>query len=257
MKNIVLVFAGYDQTAGAGVLADARTITCIGAHPVCISTSFVIQNTKGVKEVIPIDPTIIQKHVDILDIKPTIIKIGVVGNKESIKIISKAIDNLKPKYVVLDTPIFSKNNIPLFEDIELYKELIISKTDIITPNIKEASLLTDINIESKEDIKKSANILLDMGAKHVLIKGGHRIDEPGVDFYKSNFESFEIKKEFIQTRNTHGTGCVYASAIASYLAIGNDIKNSIFKAKDYITNAIKQGYKLNDNKDSWGVLNIR
>ncbi len=254
--NIVLVFAGYDQTAGAGVLADARTITCIGAHPVCITTSFVIQNTEGVKEVVYIDKDIIKKHIDILDIKPDVIKIGVIGNKDAIKLISEAIDNLKPKYVVLDTPLFSKNDTPMFEDIELYKELIIAKSTIITPNIKEASFLTNIDIKSKEDIKKAADILLDMGVKHVLIKGGHREDAPGVDFYRSLQESFEIKKEFINTRNTHGTGCVYASAIASYLAISNDVKSSILKAKDYITTAIKQGYKLNTNKNSWGVLRI-
>ncbi|GAB6077716.1 bifunctional hydroxymethylpyrimidine kinase/phosphomethylpyrimidine kinase [Hydrogenobaculum acidophilum] len=256
MKEIVLVFAGYDQTSGAGVLADARTITCIGAHPVCITTSFVIQNTKGVKEVIFLDPSIIEKHINILDVKPKVVKIGVAGDENAIKLISKAIDTLKPDYVVLDTPLFSKNDTPLFQGIELFKELIVSKASVITPNIKEASFLTGIKIKNKEDIEQAADILLDMGPKHVIIKGGHREDEPGVDFYKSLEEAFEIKKDFIETRNTHGTGCVYASAIASYLALGNDIKASIVKAKDYVDRAIKQGYRLNYDIDAWGVLNI-
>jgi hydroxymethylpyrimidine/phosphomethylpyrimidine kinase len=95
-----------------------------------------------------------------------------------------------------------------------------------------------------------------MGVKHVIIKGGHREDEPGVDFYKSLKESFEIRKEFIQTTNTHGTGCVFASALSSYLALGNDVVSSVIKAKDYVHKAIKQGYKLNEDKNSWGVLNI-
>ncbi|MGC8676853.1 MAG: bifunctional hydroxymethylpyrimidine kinase/phosphomethylpyrimidine kinase [Hydrogenobaculum sp.] len=256
MKSVVLVFAGYDQTSGAGVIADARTISCIGAHPVCITTSFVIQNTKGVKEVIFLEPDIIKKHIDILDVKPKVIKIGVVGDDSAIRLISKAIDTLKPKHVVLDTPLFSKNDTPLFKSIELYKDLIVSKATIITPNIKEASFLTGIDIKTKKDIELAANIFLDMGVKHVVIKGGHREDEPGVDFYKSMEESFEIKKDFIQTKTTHGTGCIYASSIASYLAIGNDIKASIIKAKDYVDKAIKQGYMLNSDKDSWGVLNI-
>ncbi len=256
MKDIVLVFAGYDQTAGAGVLADARTITCIGAHPICIVTSFVIQNTKGVKEVVFLNPNIIEKHINILDVKPKVIKIGVVGDDDAIKIISRAIDKLAPDYIVLDTPLFSKNDTPLFKGIELYKELIVSKASIITPNVKEASFLTGIKIKTKKDIEEAANILLDMGAKHVVIKGGHREDEPGVDFYKSLEESFEIKKDFIQTKNTHGTGCVYASAIASYLALGDSVGASIVKAKDYVDRAIKQGYRLNDDIDAWGVLNI-
>ncbi len=256
MKDIVLVFAGYDQTAGAGVLVDARTVTCIGAHPVCIVTSFVVQNTKGVKEVIFLDPSVIEKHINILDVKPKVIKIGVIGDEEAIKLVSKAIDLFGPDYVVLDTPLFSKNDTPLFKGIELFKELIVSKADIITPNIKEASFLTGIDIKSKKDIELAANILLDMGPEHVVIKGGHREDEPGVDFYKSLEESFEIKKEFIQTKNTHGTGCVFASAIASYLALGDDVKASIIKAKDYVDRAIKQGYKLNQDVDAWGVLDI-
>ncbi len=257
MKNIVLVFAGYDQTAGAGVLVDARTITCIGAHPVCIVTSFVVQNTQSVKDVIFLEKDIIKKHIGILDIKPNVIKIGVIGDEDAIKLISEAIEHLNPDYMVLDTPLFSKNDTPLFKSIELYKELIISKSSIITPNIKEASFLTGIDIKTKEDINTAANILLDMGAKNVLIKGGHREDAPGVDFFKNTHESFEVKKDFIRTNNTHGTGCVFASAIASYLALGDDIKTSILKAKDYITNAIRQGYKLNDISGAWGVLDIK
>ena len=256
MKSIVFVFAGYDQTAGAGVLVDARTISCIGAHPVCITTSFVIQNTKGVKEVIFLEPDIIKKHIDILDITPSVVKIGVIGDENAINLISDFIENSKPKYVVLDTPLFSKNDTPLFQNIELYKEKIISKATIITPNIKEASFLTNIDIKTKKDLEEAANIFLDMGVKHVIIKGGHREDEPGVDFYKSLKESFEIRKEFIQTTNTHGTGCVFASALSSYLALGNDVVSSVIKAKDYVHKAIKQGYKLNEDKNSWGVLNI-
>ena len=247
-KSTILIIAGSDSSGGAGIQADLKTVTSLGSYGMTAITAVTVQNTTGVKSVVSIDPKKIYEQIVFTseDIKPDAIKIGMLHSTEVIKKVLKALEKIKVKKIILDPVMIAKGGARLIDEkaIKILKKELIKKVDLITPNIPEAEVLTDTKINTVEDMILAANKLIVLGAKNVLIKGGHLNKKKLFDIFlsKKDFKIFESKK-FI-TKNTHGTGCTLSSAITTFYSCGKSIKKSCELAIKYVNSAIKCNPKL-------------
>ena len=247
-KSTILIIAGSDSSGGAGIQADLKTVTSLGSYGMTAITAVTVQNTTGVKSVVSIDPKKIYEQIVFTseDIKPDAIKIGMLHSAEVIKKVLKALEKIKVKKIILDPVMIAKGGARLIDEkaIKILKKELIKKVDLITPNIPEAEVLTEMKINTVEDMILAANKLIVLGAKNVLIKGGHLNKRKLFDIFlsKKDFKIFESKK-FI-TKNTHGTGCTLSSAITTFYSCGKSIKKSCELAIKYVNSAIKSNPKL-------------
>ena len=246
-KIPTLTIAGSDSSGGAGVQADLKTFSAIGTYGMSVITAITAQNTMGVFDVEELSRNIIKEQMKAVfeDIMPKAVKIGMVSSPE---IILEIVDNLKkykPETIVVDPVMISKSGYSLLrpEAKENLIKYLIPIAYLITPNVPEAEEITGMKIETVEDMKKAGNIILNMGPKYVLMKGGH-LEGDCVDVLigKDMFEVF--KGERINRKNTHGTGCTISSAITSHLALGYDIKEAVRLSKEYITEAIRYSFDI-------------
>jgi len=176
-KSKILIIAGSDSSGGAGIQADIKTVTALGSYAMTAITAITIQNTTGVKSIVPIDPKQISNQIEFTskDIKPDAIKIGMLHSVKVIKSVISSLDIIKVKKIILDPVMVAKSGTKLINDeaIQLLKNKLIQKVTLITPNIPEAEILTGTKIRTKEDMIFAASVLIRFGAKNVLIKGGH------------------------------------------------------------------------------------
>ncbi|KXZ39334.1 hydroxymethylpyrimidine/phosphomethylpyrimidine kinase [Alkalithermobacter thermoalcaliphilus JW-YL-7 = DSM 7308] len=242
-----LTIAGSDSCAGAGIQADLKTFYAHGVYGMSVITAVTAQNTKGVIGIENISADMVEKQLDAIftDIKVDAVKVGMLSNRDIIKSVSRKLKKYSPDNIVLDPVMVSKSGHTLLgpdaKDI-LLKELLPLCT-IVTPNIPEAEVITGVTINSINDMKKSCKVIFEMGAKMILIKGGHLSTDPvDILFDGKGFKYFIGKR--IHTKNTHGTGCTLSSAIASNLAKGYSVEKSIVKAKEYITIAIQNSLSI-------------
>jgi len=237
-----LIIAGSDSSGGAGIQADIKTITSLGSYAMTAVTAITVQNTKGVKSVIPISANVIKDQVIYTaeDIKPDAIKIGMLHSSEVVKKVIESLKIIKVKKIILDPVMVAKGGAKLIDSkaIQILKKELIKKASIITPNIPEAEILTGIKIKNKEDMKIAANKLINLGAKNVLIKGGHLKSKIVTDIYlnKSEIKFFESLR--YKTKNTHGTGCTLSSAITTFFSCGKTIKKACDLGIKYVNSAI-------------------
>jgi len=241
-KSKILIIAGSDSSGGAGIQADIKTVTALGSYAMTAITAVTTQNTTGVKSIIPIPHKEISKQIEFTcnDIKPDAIKIGMLHSVDVIKAVLKSLSKIKVKKIVLDPVMVAKGGARLIDQdsIKILKNKLVKKVSLITPNIPEAEVLTNTKILSKTDMIYASNILLNLGAKNVLIKGGHLNQKNIYDVLvnKKNISIFKNKK--INTKNTHGTGCTLSSAIATYYSCGKTLKKSCSMAIKYVNEAI-------------------
>ena len=176
-KSKILIIAGSDSSGGAGIQADLKTVTALGGYAMTAITAVTSQNTTGVSSVIAIPPKEIEKQILFTskDIKPDAIKIGMLHSKEVIFLVARTLSQLKTRKIILDPVMVAKGGFKLIDDeaIEVLKEKLLRKAYLITPNIPEAEVLTNIKIKNVNDMITAANILLKFGVKNILLKGGH------------------------------------------------------------------------------------
>lgn len=251
----VLTIAGSDSSGGAGIQADLKTMTVLGVYGMSVITALTAQNTLGVTGVLESTPEFVKMQMDSVftDIVPDAVKIGMVSNSEIIKVIAQKLADYNARNIVVDPVMIATSGSNLMESAAvttLIKELFPLAT-VVTPNKFEAETLSGITIESEEDMEKAAEIILKYGPKSVLIKGGH-FGEDARDYLKTNEEGIWLTEERITNPNTHGTGCTLSSAIASYLAKGEDLVSAVKSAKKYLTGAIADGMDIGHGR---GPLN--
>lgn len=238
----VLTIAGSDPSGGAGIQADIRTFSVLGVYSASVITSLTSQNTEGVHLKYDLPPYFVERQLDALlnDIDFDAVKIGMLSNVEILKIISKQLTKTKPKYLVLDPVIASKDGFPLFpiDAINLFNEYLINLATLITPNIYEAETITGMTIKDMSQMKKAALKMKEKGWRNVLIKGGHIKTAPNDILLTEGGDSIIYEGKRINNINTHGSGCVYSSAICAYLAMGNTLKDAVYNGKDFITKSI-------------------
>ena len=241
-KSKILIIAGSDSSGGAGIQADIKTVTALGGYAMTAITAVTVQNTKGVSAVVPIKPKEIGKQIlfTCKDIKPNVIKIGMLHSSQVITSVVNALQKVKISKIVLDPVMISKGGARLINQsaIKTLKDKLIKKAYLITPNIPEAEVLTKTKIESLDDMIYVANILLKLGVKNVLLKGGHRKSKYMEDVLVNRKEVNIFKNKKIKTKNTHGTGCTLSSAIATFLSCGKPLKKSCELGIKYVNQAI-------------------
>jgi len=242
-KSKILIIAGSDSSGGAGIQADIKTITSLGSFAMTAITAVTIQNTTGVKSIVPIDPKEISNQIEFTskDMKPDAVKIGMLHSAKVIKSVIHSLDLIKVKKIILDPVMIAKGGAKLIDDkaIQLLKAKLIRKVSLITPNIPEAEILTKTKIKTKEDMIFAASILIELGAKNVFIKGGHLNSKVVRDIFVNKKEILIIKNRRITTNNTHGTGCTLSSAISTFYACGKTLKRSCELATKYVNNSIR------------------
>ena len=242
-KSKILIIAGSDSSGGAGIQADIKTVTALGSYAMTAITAVTIQNTTGVKSIVPIDPKEISNQIEFTakDIRPDAIKIGMLHSAEVIKSIISSLDVIKVKRIILDPVMIAKGGAKLIDKkaIKLLKDKLIKKVSLITPNIPEAEILTNTKIKTSEDMILAASILINLGAKNVFIKGGHLDAKIVQDIFVNKKEIMIIKNKRITTSNTHGTGCTLSSAISTFFACGKTLKKSCELASKYVNNSIR------------------
>ena len=246
MKRI-LTIAGSDSGGGAGIQADLKAITLLGGYGMSVITALTAQNTVGVQGIHEIPAQFVAKQIDsvLSDIGADAIKTGMLANQEIIEVVSKKIKQYQVKNVVVDPVMISKSGASLLrKDAQesLIKRLI-PLAWVVTPNLMEASVLTGLKVNSLEGMKKAAHLIYKLGAKHVVVKGGH-LKGMAVDLLYDGKLFSEMEVPRIESKNTHGTGCTFASAIATLLARGDTVNEAVRKAKTFITLAIKSGLDL-------------
>ncbi len=242
-KSKILIIAGSDSSGGAGIQADLKTITALGSYAMTAVTAITAQNTTGVKSVTSINFKEIEKQIlfTCKDIKPDAIKIGMLHSVNVINAVIKSLKKIKTKKIILDPVMVAKGGAKLIDEpaIKILKNRLIKKVYLITPNILEAEILTNMKIKNTNDMIKAGKILLKLGAKNILIKGGHGKTNLISDVLLSKKVLMIFKSKKIPTKNTHGTGCTLSSAITTFLSCGKPLKKSCELGIKYVNQAIR------------------
>ena len=256
MKN-VLSIAGSDSSGGAGIQADLKTMCALGVYGMTVITAITAQNTQGVYGVQEIDSSMVAAQIDAVfkDIRVDAVKIGMVSSPEIIHTIRTNLLDLKAKNIVVDPVMVSKSGYKLLrsEALDAVRDLA-AIADVLTPNIPEAELLADLSIKTEDNMREAARKISALGAKNVLIKGGHRLGNEAVDLLFTEGRFVRLQTRRIDTTHTHGTGCTLSSAIACRLALGDSVEAAARAAKDYITEAIADAYPVGNGHGPVGHL---
>ena len=241
-KSKVLIIAGSDSSGGAGIQADIKTVTSLGSYAMTAITSVTTQNTTGVNSISQIPPKEISKQIEFTskDIKPDAIKIGMLHSSDVVKKVIESLKEIKIKKIILDPVMTAKGGAKLINNqaIQILKKKLIKNVSLITPNIPEAEILTDIKIKNKEDMIFAATRLINLGAKNVLIKGGHFKSKKVEDIFLNKSDLTVFKSSRHNTKNTHGTGCTLSSAITTFFSCGKSIKKACDLGIKYVNSAI-------------------
>lgn len=257
MKRRVLIIAGSDSGGGAGIQADIKTVTALGGYATTAITALTAQNTKGVFGILEVPVDFITQQIQLVlsDIGTDVIKTGMLQNADVINAIADAINTSGTKAkLVVDPVMIAKDGSSLLakEAISTLKEKLIARASVVTPNIPEAEVLTGMKITTPKDMLEAGKKILAMGAEAVLMKGGHLEGDEVTDILitQDDVETFHTNR--IKTKNTHGTGCTLASAIACCLSRGMPLRESVMSARAYLRNAIKTASNLGEG---YGPLN--
>lgn len=238
----VLIIAGSDSSGGAGIQADIKTVTCLGGYAMTAITALTAQNTLGVSGVLPIAPDFVRQQADACldDIGADAIKTGMLGDASMIDCVAEIIEKAGV-FTVVDPVMVAKGGHPLLaaQAVHTLKTRLLPLADLLTPNTPEAEALTGLSIMSEADMQTAAEALLGLGAKAVLMKGGHLDLGPEVvDLLVTREAAHRFTAPRVETRHTHGTGCTMASACAALMREGRPLEEAVGLAKDYIGGAI-------------------
>ena len=241
MKNL-LTIAGSDCSGGAGIQADLKTFAAHGTFGMSVIVSVVAENTARVIDIQDVTPDMIEKQMDAVfeDIFPDAVKIGMLSTPECMQAVAGKLKEYKPQNVVIDPVMYAKNGCALMQPyaIDTLIKTIIPLADVLTPNIPEAEKIAEMKIETVADMEAAAKKICAMGCKAIVVKGGHHIGD-AVDVLFDGKDFYHFETERIETKNTHGTGCTFSSAIAANLANGMTVAEAVKAAKNYVTTAIK------------------
>ena len=243
----VLTIAGSDSGGGAGIQADLKTISANGCYGMSVITALTAQNTMGVSGIHPVPVDFVRQQIDVVltDIGVDAVKIGMLFSPELIRCVADQLARFKVEKIVLDPVMVATSGDKLLQDeaISALQEYLIPQARIITPNLPEAEVLLGRKIQSAAEMGRAAVDLAGLGCPNILIKGGHLEEQASDDllYLGASHKSIVLPEKRIKTRNTHGTGCTLSSAIASFMARGQGVEESVRSAKEYITGAVKDG----------------
>jgi hydroxymethylpyrimidine/phosphomethylpyrimidine kinase len=242
-----LTIAGSDSGGGAGIQADLKTFAALGVYGTSAITAITAQNTVGVTAILALSPQMVAAQIDavITDIGAHALKTGMLANAKIIETVVKKIQEHRLRNLVVDPVMVATSGDLLIKKhaVAVLRSRLIPLAAVVTPNIPEAEELTGMALRTSEDIEESARRIVAMGAKSVVIKGGHRAG-PAVDLYYDGKKFIALHAPRIRTKNTHGTGCTFSAAIAAYLARGEKVERAVDLSKKYITAAITKAFAV-------------
>ncbi len=245
-RGRVLTIAGSDSGGGAGIQADLKTFAFLGVYGASAVTALTAQNTLGVRGIHPAPPLFVADQIEavLCDIGADVVKTGMLFDAGIIDVVAEAIEK-HALLAVVDPVMIAKGGAHLLreEAAEALRRDLIPRTWLLTPNVPEAEALTGIEVRSEMEMERAARILQQMGARNVLIKGGH-LPGDAVDLLLTGKDLHRFASERIETRNTHGTGCTFSAAIAAFAAQGEPLLTAVGRAKDFITEAIRTAVPL-------------
>jgi hydroxymethylpyrimidine/phosphomethylpyrimidine kinase len=247
---VVLTIAGFDPSSGAGITADIKTIAAHGCYGVACISAMTVQSTAGVKGVSPVDATIVSDTLEELaaDLDIAAVKIGMLGSRKVVQVVIDFLNRRKLRHVVLDPVLKSTSGAVLVDSggARLIAEKLLSLSEVITPNVDEASALTGLPVTNPEEMKTSASKLHNMGAANVVVTGGHL--DKAIDLLsfasRGGFERQLFKAERQRSSSTHGTGCAFSTAIACHLACARGVPEAVLLAKAYVSAAISKAQPI-------------
>lgn len=255
----VLAIAGFDGSGGAGIQADIKTISALGCYATSVLTALPVQNTQGVQGIHPIPETAVAEQLEAVmdDIFPSAIKIGMVHTPKLVETIAATLKKYKQVPLVFDPVMVATSGHPLIEEetIAALVELLLPMATIITPNMDEAAILAQMDVNTLKEMRLAGEHIHQMGCNSILMKGGHQDTATLTSLFfepSDRCHSFEVKK--IDTKNTHGSGCTLSSAIATYLARGENLHTAVDLGQRYVHNAIDNGKNVRTGKGN-GPLN--
>lgn len=245
----VLSIAGSDPSGGAGIQADLKTFTALQCYGMAALTSLTVQNTQGVRDVLHLESDFVEAQVKAIfeDVRVDALKIGMVGNARTINALAGLIEKYRPKFVVLDPVMVASSGDRLISThaVEVMKEMLIPLCDVLIPNIPEAEALTGAKLSGTGGMEALAHAAGDLGAKAVLLKGGHAFgDYMATDLLWHGGEVQSYSAPRINTNNTHGTGCTLSAALTCFLARGRILQEAAQEAKEYLTQALMHSEDL-------------
>lgn len=242
LRGRVLIIAGSDSGGGAGIQADIKTITALGAYASTAITALTAQNTLGVQGVLPVPPAFVRQQIDVVldDIGADAIKIGMLADVPVIEIVADALQSRPRLPLVLDPVMVAKGGARLLAPpaVRALMDCLFPLATVITPNLPEAEALVGRPVPDLPAMREAAASLLQLGAAAVLLKGGHLLGDILTDLLVTAGGCEEMVAQRIDTRHTHGTGCTLASAIAAGLAQGLGLSAAVHRARDYVQRAI-------------------
>lgn len=239
----ILTIAGSDSGGGAGIQADLKTVTVLGGFGMSVLTALTAQNTREVTAVHPVPPDFVLRQIEAVasDIGVDAAKTGMLASREIVEAVAEGVRRFEIRPLVVDPVLLSKGGHPLLADDarESLVRLLFPLATLVTPNLPEARLLSGLPVDTEEERRRAARALHEQGAGAVLIKGGHGFGSEAVDLLFDGVSFTEFSAPRIRTPNTHGTGCTYSAAIATFLAKGFGLARAVQSAKDFLTDAIR------------------
>lgn len=254
---IALTIAGSDSGGGAGIQADLKTFSALGAYGCSVITALTAQNTQGVQAILDVSADFIKAQLDSVfsDIAVNAVKIGMLSQSEVIRTVRDGLDQYGVERLIVDPVMVATSGDKLLRDdaINTLKEWLIPKATIITPNLPEAAVLLDCPIpDDMDDMETMLVPLYNLGCQSVLLKGGHLSDNESIDLFYDGDNVHYLASPRYPTRNTHGTGCTLSAAITARLASGLALPEAVAQAKAYIANAISHADELQISKTDKG-----
>jgi len=249
MKSIrkALTIAGSDSGAGAGIQADLKTFAALSVYGTSAITAITAQNTVGVTAVLALNPKLVAAQIDaiVADIGAHALKTGMLANAAIIDMVAMKMIEHRLKNIVVDPVMVATSGDLLIQKsaVAALRTKLIPLALVVTPNIAEAEELTGMKLLTAAAINEAAKRIVKMGAKTVVIKGGH-LKGPAIDLFYDGKKFIELSAPRIRTKNTHGTGCTFSAAIAAYLAKGEKIDSAVALAKKFITRAIRSSFTI-------------
>ena len=242
-----MTIAGSDSGAGAGIQADLKTFAALGVYGTSVLTAITAQNTLGVTAVHEIQVEVVAAQIEavVSDIGADAVKTGMLSNEDIIETVARELAHFRVDRLVVDPVMVAKSGDRLLREdaVDAMRRLLIPLATVVTPNIPEAETLAEMRIESPEDARRAAKKLVSMGARSAVVKGGH-LTGPPVDLFYDGRDFREFSGPRIETKNTHGTGCTFASAIAACLAKGMGVAEAVGTAKEYVTGGLRNSLSI-------------
>ncbi|MCQ2192337.1 MAG: bifunctional hydroxymethylpyrimidine kinase/phosphomethylpyrimidine kinase [Paludibacteraceae bacterium] len=259
----VMTIAGSDSCGGAGIQADIKTISALGAYACCAITALTAQNTQGVRSVQGATPQVLGDQIDAVmeDMTVDAVKSGMLYSKELVDVVAEKLKAHRPKYYVLDPVMVSTSGSRLIEEdaIEAVKTKLFPLATLVTPNLPEAEVLSGLTVKTPADMAAAAKEIMKSGCQAVLMKGGHLETKDSVDmlFVAGEDQPLVLHSQQIDTKNTHGTGCTLSAAIATRLALGDSLNAATYNAHAYLHQAIEAGKDIEQGKGHGPVKHLK